>query len=72
MQKVIGTVRKTDLEGGSWTLQTEQGVIYQLRGGGEDLLHDGIRAEVEGQIDNNQIGLAMMGDVLEIKSYRIL
>ena len=72
MAKYTGTVRRTDLEGGHWTLVTDQGVVYQLTGGGGDLLQDGVRAEVEGRIADQQMGIAMVGDLLEVKSYRIL
>jgi hypothetical protein len=70
--KYTGTVQRTDLEGGHWTLVTDQGVVYQLTGGGADLLRDGVRAEVEGRIADQQMGIAMVGDLLEVKSYRIL
>ena len=72
MAKYTGTVRRTDLEGGHWTLVTDQGVVYQLTGGGADLLRDGVRAEVEGRIADQQMGIAMVGDLLEVKGYRIL
>lgn len=72
MAKYTGTVRRTDLEGGHWTLVTDQGVVYQLTGGGADLLQDGVRAEVDGRIADQQMGIAMVGDLLEVKSYRIL
>lgn len=72
MSKLIGTVEKTDVEGGAWLLRTDQGVVYQLRGGGADLRQDGRRVEVEGEVDSASFGIAMMGDVLEVKSHRFL
>lgn len=72
MGKYVGTVRRTDVEGGHWTLVTDQGVVYQLKGGGKDLLQDGVRAEVQGSIDSGQMGIAMVGDILEVKSYRLI
>ena len=71
-QTFVGTVHRTDLEGGHWTLVTDQGVVYQLKGGDASLLKDGARAEVTGRIATEQVGIAMMGDVLEVKSYRLL
>jgi len=70
--KYSGTVRRSDLEGGAWTLVSDQGVVYQLDGGGSDLLVDGVRAEVEGAIADQQMGIAMMGDILRVKGYRLL
>ncbi len=72
MAKYTGTVQMSDLEGGSWILRTDQGVIYQLKGGGAELLVDGVRAEVQGHVDTAQVGITMMGDVLVVKSYRLV
>ncbi|MCA9671023.1 MAG: hypothetical protein KC503_35745 [Myxococcales bacterium] len=72
MLKITGTVRKTDLEGGSYTFVTDQGVTYQLDGGGSDLLKDGVRAEIAGAIAEGKMGIAMMGDIFEVKSYKII
>ena len=69
----MGRVICSDLEGGgAWTLVTDQGVVYQLDGGGPDLLEDEVRAEVRGTLATGRVGIAMVGDVLEVKSYRIL
>jgi hypothetical protein len=70
--KYVGTVQRTDIEGGSWLLQSDQGVTYQLKGGDSALLVDGLRAEVDGRIATKQLGIAMMGDILEVVSYRLL
>ena len=70
--KFTGTVHKTDLEGGSWLLRTDQGVVYQLNGGDKELMTDGKRVEVEGEIESESLGIAMMGDVLRVRSYRTL
>lgn len=72
MAKYNGTVQRSDLEGGSWIFVTDQGVTYQLKGGGADLLSDGVKAEVEGRLKTEEVGIAMIGDVLEVTSYRIL
>ncbi len=72
MAKYLGTVQKSDLEGGCWLLRSDQGVIYQLKGGGADLLQDGQRVEVEGDIATSTMGIAMVGDILEVSSFRVL
>jgi hypothetical protein len=72
MDTFKGKIHRTDLEGGSWTLITDHGVVYQLLGGGPDLLKDGVRAEIEGRIATKQMGIAMMGEVLEVRRYRLL
>ena len=72
MAKYVGTVRRSDLEGGAWTLVTDQGVVYQLDGGDAGLLTDGARVEVDGAIATGRMGLAMVGDILEVKGYRLV
>ena len=72
MAKYTGTVLRSDLEGGSWSFKSDQGVIYQLKGGGPDLLVDGVRAEIQGRVDAAQVGIAMVGDVLVVQSYRLV
>lgn len=67
-----GTIERTDVEGGGWLLRTDQGVIYQLKGGSADVRQDGRRVEIEGAIARGSFGITMMGDVLEIKSHRFL
>lgn len=72
MPKFVGRVSRSDVEGGHWVLITDQGVAYQLDGGGPDLLRDGARAEVEGRIARGKMGIAMLGDILEVRHYRLL
>ncbi len=72
MAKFLGRVNRTDLEGGHWVLITEEGVVYQLVGGGPDLLKNGTQVEIEGRITTKQVGITIIGDILEVKRYRIL
>lgn len=69
--KYLGRVIRSDLEGGVWTLVCDNGLTYQLSGGDSGMRVDGQRVEVTGSIAAGKIGIAMVGDVLEIKSYRI-
>ena len=72
MAKFLGRVNRTELEGGRWTLITEEGVVYQLKGGGPDLLRNGAQVEIEGRIATKQVGITIIGDFLEVKQYRVL
>ncbi|HSD87756.1 MAG TPA: DUF5818 domain-containing protein [Kofleriaceae bacterium] len=58
--KLKGTLSHTDVEGGHWMLKTDSGDEYQLTGAIKDA-KDGMRVEVEGKVDKNAMGLAMMG-----------
>jgi hypothetical protein len=58
--KVKGTIRRTEVEGGHWVLHSDSGDQYQLMGKLEGI-RDGMRAEVEGKLDKNQMGFGMVG-----------
>jgi hypothetical protein len=67
-----GKVGRSDLEGGFWTLTTDDGDEYKLEGGGKDLLHDGVHAEVEGAVDEAQMGIGFGAPVLRVKRYKLV
>ncbi len=58
--KVKGTIKRSDLEGGHWLLEADDGQHYQLTGKTDDA-KDGQRVEVEGKVDKNAMGIGMMG-----------
>jgi hypothetical protein len=70
MAKYIGTIRKNDLEGGFWELHAADGERYQLRGGGDGLLVEGQKVELEGTIDRQAFGVGMTGPYLDVSSWK--
>jgi hypothetical protein len=64
--KLKGTIRRSDLEGGHWVLETEGGEQYQLIGSLGDC-KDGLSVEVEGNVDKNAMGIGMMGPQLKVQ-----
>ena len=60
VMKLKGTIRRSDLEGGHWVLETDSGDKYQLTGTVNDA-KDGMRAEVEGKVDKQAMGFGMLG-----------
>lgn len=71
--KIQGTVVRSDLEGGLWLFKTNQGMQYQLEvpGGGSDLLEDGVRATLEGEVDGAAFGIGMAGPVFKVERYKV-
>ena len=69
--KVRGKVKRSDLEGGLWLFEAADGAIYQLKGGGDDLLADGVDATVEGNVDSGGFSIGMAGDILVVEKYTI-
>ena len=70
MGKFRGIVRKSDLEGGHWQLQAEDGTTYVLEGAPATIAHDGAQVEIDGAVDRNAMGFAMTGPILKVKSAR--
>lgn len=64
--KLKGTIRRSDLEGGHWVLETDNGDRYQLTGSVTGA-KDGMAAEVEGNVDRNAMGIGMTGPQLNVQ-----
>jgi hypothetical protein len=64
--KLKGTIRRSDLEGGHWVLETDAGEQYQLSGSLGDA-KDGLVAEVEGKVEKDMMGIGMMGPQLAVQ-----
>ena len=71
MAKLKGKVKRSDLEGGFWTLEAEDGSTYKLEGGGADLLKAGVRAEIDGHVEQ-EMGIGFGAPTLTVKNYKIL
>jgi hypothetical protein len=69
--KLKGTIHRNDLEGGHWTLKTDGGDTYQLSGS-LDGIKDGMKAEVEGKVDKNAMGIGMTGPQLSVHKIKAL
>lgn len=71
-KKIAGTVHHVDLEGGYYTLRTDKGEIYKLEGGAKDLLEAGVRAEVEGEVDDKAFSIFYGTPILKVKGHRVI
>ena len=58
--KLKGTIRRNDLEGGHWMIESDGGDMYQLVGK-VDGCKDGMKAEVEGKVGKGAMGIGMTG-----------
>ncbi len=70
MSKFRGTVRRSDLEGGHWQLEADDGTTYVLEGATKAIEQDGAKAEVDGAVDEEAMGIAMTGPILRVKTAR--
>ncbi len=71
MAKFKGKVGRSDLEGGFWTFETEDGDEYKLEGGGKDLLKAGVKAEIEGTVAEAEMGIGFGAPILKVTGYKL-
>ena len=69
--KLRGTIRRNDLEGGHWTIETDKGESYQLVGA-LDACKDGLEAEVEGKVEKGMMGIGMTGPSFTVDKIKAL
>ncbi|HVV50940.1 MAG TPA: hypothetical protein VHO06_14835 [Polyangia bacterium] len=68
MSKFRGTVRRSDLEGGHWQLEADDGTTYVLEGATRGIEQEGAKVEIDGAVDREAMGFAMTGPTLRVKS----
>jgi hypothetical protein len=69
---VTGTIQHRDIGTGAWALVTDDGVTYEiLRGADKNLLKAGQKAKVTGKVREDVMTVAMIGQVLEVKSFEV-
>jgi hypothetical protein len=66
-KKYTGTVKESPLEGGVWMLDASDGFMYQLLDADTSMLKNGASVEVEGEVDQNMMSIAMSGPILKVK-----
>ena len=69
---VTGTIEKKDFGLGTWALVTESNETYELYQPTPELQKNQIKVKIEGIIRDDIMTLAMIGAVLEVKSFEIL
>jgi hypothetical protein len=68
--QVKGTIDRKGFGTGTWALVTESGDTYELHKAPNDLQKKGLKVEVKGEIRDDIMTLAMIGPVLEVKSFK--
>jgi len=66
LKQIRGTVKKSDIEGGVWILETKKGDVYQLKGGPVDLYQNGKKANIRGKVRKDILGIGMVGPIFEV------
>jgi hypothetical protein len=67
--KVRGKIRREDLEGGYMVLEGDDGKRYLLGGATKVLRQEGLRVELEGEVDPTGVSIANTGEpVFRVKT----
>jgi hypothetical protein len=70
---VEGTVQRSPMGTGTWALVTRDGSTYEiLKGAPQELLQEGLQVKAKGQVREDVMTLAMIGPVLEVKSFEAI
>lgn len=70
---VTGTIERRDIGTGAWALVADNGTTYEIpRGTAKELLKAGQKVKVAGEVKEDVMSLAMIGPVLEVKSFEII
>lgn len=70
---IEGTIQSSNMGPGTWALVTDDGITYELyQGTPKELLKSGQKVKVQGQVREDVMTFAMIGPVLEVKSYEVI
>ncbi|HEY9606439.1 MAG TPA: hypothetical protein V6C85_32825 [Allocoleopsis sp.] len=69
---VTGVIERKGLGPGTWALVTDSGETYELKDAPNELKKADLKVKVEGQVRDDVMTFAMIGPVLEVKSYKVL
>jgi hypothetical protein len=70
---VEGKVQHSDMGTGTWALVSNQGETYEIHHDApENLLQEGLKVRVKGEIREDVMTTAMIGPVLEVKNFEVM
>ncbi|MGF1480117.1 MAG: DUF5818 domain-containing protein [Cyanophyceae cyanobacterium] len=69
---VTGKIERKGIGAGTWALVTEAGETYELTNAPQPLRQPQAKVRVEGNIRQDVMTVAMIGPVLEVRSYEVL
>lgn len=69
---VTGVIERKGLGPGAWALVTDSGETYELKNAPAELKKSDLKVKVEGQVREDVMSFAMIGPVLDVKSFEIL
>ncbi|MEA5471000.1 hypothetical protein [Spirulina sp. 06S082] len=70
--EIVGTIERQEIGVGTWALVAESGETYELKDAPSALCQNGIKVKINGEIRDDVMTLAMIGPVLEVKSFEAI
>jgi len=69
---ITGVIERKGMGPGTWALVTDSGETYELKDAPDELKKSDLKVKVEGQVREDVMTFAMIGPVLEVKSFKVL
>lgn len=70
--ELTGKIKHQNIATGVWSLVANDGQVYELYNSPTEIRRDDLPVKITGQIREDIMTIAMIGPVLEVKSYQIL
>ncbi|NES45199.1 hypothetical protein [Moorena sp. SIO2C4] len=69
---ITGVIERKEMGSGAWALVSDSGETYELKNIPPELKQSGLKVTVTGEVREDVMSFAMIGPVLEIKSFELL
>ncbi|GAP99294.1 hypothetical protein [Leptolyngbya sp. NIES-2104] len=69
---VTGVIQRKGFGTGAWAIDAENGKSYELHNPPKELQEAGLKVKVEGEVRDDVMSFAMIGQILEVKQFEIL
>ncbi|AOY78795.1 hypothetical protein BJP36_01680 [Moorena producens JHB] len=69
---ITGVIERKEMGSGAWALVSDSGETYELKNIPPELKQSGLKVTVTGEVREDVMTFAMIGPVLEIKSFELL
>jgi len=70
--ELSGKIKRQNIATGVWSLVANNGQVYELYNYPTEIRQDNLSVQITGQIREDIMTIAMIGPVLEVKSYQVL
>ncbi|MEQ8754874.1 MAG: hypothetical protein RID09_15355 [Coleofasciculus sp. G1-WW12-02] len=69
---VTGKIEHKDIGMGAWALVADSGETYELQDAPDELQQPNLKVKVKGEVREDVMTTAMIGPVLEVKSFEVI